>query len=176
MYVGRSNGLRQRHGRHCRPGATYKQAAFAFQLAREKTGRTKVAYKAGEDHRKGLMLNPDFAAAIQEAKARIRAMEYRYVEETAPIRQALLEIYCAVALASFVPSLLVGYRKVYSVRCEADVFMTSVTPLRTLGNLTAPFRYMHALQNGSKVTSIRQVRATCADPRSQSRTGIVHDP
>ncbi len=98
MYVGRSNGLRQRHGRHCRPGATYKQAAFAFQLAREKTGRTKVAYKAGEDSRRGLMLNPDFAAAIQEAKVRIRAMEYRYVEETDPIRQALLEIYCAVAL------------------------------------------------------------------------------
>src|SRR5262252_5597173 len=29
--------------------------------------------------------------------------------------------------ASFVPSLLVGYRKVYSVRCEADVVMTSGT-------------------------------------------------
>src|ERR1700758_5531889 len=29
--------------------------------------------------------------------------------------------------ASFVPSLLVGYRKVYSVRCEADVVMTSAT-------------------------------------------------
>src|SRR4029077_20322519 len=28
--------------------------------------------------------------------------------------------------ASFVPSLLVGYRKVYSVRCEADLVMTSV--------------------------------------------------
>ena len=28
--------------------------------------------------------------------------------------------------ASFVPSLLVGYRKVYSGRCEADVVMTSV--------------------------------------------------
>jgi predicted GIY-YIG superfamily endonuclease len=81
LYVGRSNGLRQRHGRHCRPGATYRQAAFAFQLAREKTGRTKAAYKPGEESRKGLMLDPVFAAAILEAKARIRAMEYRYVEE-----------------------------------------------------------------------------------------------
>ena len=98
LYVGRSNGLRQRHGRHCSPGATYREAAFAFQLAREKIGRTKAAYKAGEDRRKGQMLNPDFAAAVQEAKARIRAMEYRYVEETDQIRQALLEIYCAVAL------------------------------------------------------------------------------
>ena len=100
LYVGRSNALRQRHGRHCRPGATYKQAAFAFQLAREKTGRTRAAYKAGEDSRKGQMLNPEFAAAIDEAKARIRAMEYRYVEEKDQIRQALLEIYCAVALGT----------------------------------------------------------------------------
>jgi hypothetical protein len=98
MYVGRSNGLRQRHGRHCRPGATYRQAAFAFQLAREKTGRKKAAYKAGAGSRAGLMLDPVFAVALQEAKARIRAMEYRYVEETDQIRQALLEIYCAVAL------------------------------------------------------------------------------
>jgi hypothetical protein len=30
--------------------------------------------------------------------------------------------------ASFVPSLLVGYRKVYSGRREADVVMSSVTP------------------------------------------------
>jgi hypothetical protein len=43
LYVGRSNGLRGRHGRHCRPGATHRQAAFAFQLAREATGRTAVA-------------------------------------------------------------------------------------------------------------------------------------
>jgi hypothetical protein len=27
--------------------------------------------------------------------------------------------------ASFVPSLLVGYRKVYSLRCEAHIVMTS---------------------------------------------------
>lgn len=98
MYVGRSNVLRQRYGRHCRPGATYGQAAFAFQLAREQTDHKKAAYKAGEDSEKGLMGNKAFAAAFREAKARIRAMEYRYVEETDQVRQALLEIYCAVAL------------------------------------------------------------------------------
>jgi hypothetical protein len=27
LYVGRSNVLRGRHGRHCRPGATYRQCA-----------------------------------------------------------------------------------------------------------------------------------------------------
>jgi hypothetical protein len=100
LYVGRSNVLRGRHGRHCRPGATYRQAAFAFQLAREATGRTAAAYRAGEGSRAGLMLYPAFAAAFTAAKERIRGMEYRYVEETDQNRQALLEIYCAVVLAT----------------------------------------------------------------------------
>ena len=100
LYVGRSNGLRARYGRHCRPGATQRQAAFAFQLARETAGRTKATYRAGPGSRAGLMLDPAFAAAFTAAKERIRKMEYRYVEETDQNRQALLEIYCAVALAT----------------------------------------------------------------------------
>ena len=100
LYVGRFNVLRGRYGRHCGIGATYKQAAFAFQLAREKTGRTKAWYKAGADSRAGLMEDPAFAAAFKEAKARIRAMDYRYVEEADQNRQALLEIYCAIVLST----------------------------------------------------------------------------
>ena len=34
------------------------------------------------------------------AKERIRAMEYRYVEEADQNRQALLEIYCAAVLGT----------------------------------------------------------------------------
>jgi len=45
----------------------------------------------------GLMLDPAFAAAFSAAK-QLRAMEFRYVEETDQNRQALLEIYCAVVL------------------------------------------------------------------------------
>jgi hypothetical protein len=100
LYVGRSNVLRKRHGRHCLPGATHRQAAFAFQLAREATGRTTASYKSGEGSLAGLMLDPAFAAAFIAAKKRIRAMEYRYVEEKDQNRQALLEIYCAVALST----------------------------------------------------------------------------
>lgn len=66
---------------HCRPGATHRQAAFAFQLAREVTGKTVASYRAGEGSREGLMLDAVFAAAFIAAKERIRAMEYRYVEE-----------------------------------------------------------------------------------------------
>lgn len=46
------------------------------------------------------MLDPVFAAAFSAAKERIRQMEYRYVEEVDQNRQALLEIYCAVVLAT----------------------------------------------------------------------------
>jgi hypothetical protein len=43
-------------------------AAFAFKLAREATGKTTASYKAGDDSRKGLMLNSEFRAAALNAK------------------------------------------------------------------------------------------------------------
>ncbi len=98
LYVGRSNTLRQRYGRHCRPGATHRQAAFAFRLAREATGRTKASYRPGAESRAGLILEEAFKGSFDAAKERIRRMEYRYVEEADQNRQALLEIYCAVVL------------------------------------------------------------------------------
>src|SRR5690242_4303450 len=98
LYVGRSNCMRARHGRHCKPGATHKQAAFAFQLARQATGRFKPSYRPGEDSRAGLMQDPVFVGAFTAAKERIRSMDYRFVEECDQTRQALLEIYCAVVL------------------------------------------------------------------------------
>lgn len=98
LYVGRSNSPRGRYGRHCRPGATYRQAAFAFRLASEAVGRTGASYRPGKDSRAGLMLDPAFVQAFLAAKERIRKMEYRYVEETDQNSQALLEIYCAVVL------------------------------------------------------------------------------
>lgn len=98
LYVGRSNAIRARYGRHCNPGATHRMAAFAFKLAREATGKITASYKPGEDSRKGLMLNPEFRTAFETAKARIRQMDFRFVEETDQNAQALLEIYCTLAL------------------------------------------------------------------------------
>jgi hypothetical protein len=98
LYVGRSNKIRARYGRHCNPGATHKMAAFAFKLAREATGKTTASYKPGDDSRKGLMQNPEFSAAFKAAKARIREMDFRFVEETDQNAQALLEIYCTLVL------------------------------------------------------------------------------
>lgn len=98
LYVGRSNKIRSRYGRHCNPGATHRMAAFAFKLAREATGKIIASYKAGEDSRIGLMLNPEFSAAFNAAKVRIRDMNFRFVEEIDQNAQALLEIYCTIAL------------------------------------------------------------------------------
>jgi hypothetical protein len=98
LYVGRSNNIRGRMGRHSLPGATHRMAAFAFRLARHATGQIKPSYKSGDGSRAALMLQPEFASAFLGAKARIRDMELRYVEESDPVRQALLEIYVAIVL------------------------------------------------------------------------------
>lgn len=97
LYVGRTNDVRGRYGRHCLPSAHHGVAAFAFRLARQKTGRLKPSYRA-EGSRASLAIDPEFNRAFVEAKARIRAMDFRYVEEADPVRQCVLEVYCAVAL------------------------------------------------------------------------------
>ncbi len=100
LYVGRSNNIKARLSRHSRSGATHRMAAFAFLLAREQTGNIKPTYKAGDTSRNGLSQNPIFAAAFVNAKARIRQMEVRFVEEVEPTKQAILEIYAAVVLGT----------------------------------------------------------------------------
>lgn len=99
-YVGRSNDIKKRIGRHSRPGSTHRMAAFAFRLAREATGYVKATYKKGEGSRSALIENKEFVAAFDSAKARIRNMDLRFVEETDPVRQALLEIYVAEVLGT----------------------------------------------------------------------------
>jgi len=39
-----------------------------------------------------------FRRAFLKAKAKIRKMDFRFVEEKNPTRQALLEAYCCIAL------------------------------------------------------------------------------
>lgn len=99
LYVGRSNSIRNRYFGHSRPGATQNSAAFAMILSREETGR-KASYRAGPDSRSGLMLDPTFSEVFSRQKARIRAMEFRCVEEKRPVQQTLLEVYCAVVLGA----------------------------------------------------------------------------
>jgi len=98
LYVGRSNNIKERVRRHSRPGATYRMASFAFRLAREATRNLKATYKKGEGSREALMRDKKFIEEFEFAKARIRKMNLRFVEETNPVRQTLLEIYASVVL------------------------------------------------------------------------------
>ncbi len=61
---------------------------------------TTAAYRAGDGSRAGLIEQPVFRDAFIAAKERIRQMDYRFVAEPDQICQALLEIYCAVALGT----------------------------------------------------------------------------
>lgn len=94
LYAGRSNRLRARlqgHGRN-----SHFTATFAFLLARIKTDNLRASYKP-EGSRADLLRNRKFKAAFDRARERIRRMNIRYVEEADPTRQALLEIYIALA-------------------------------------------------------------------------------
>jgi predicted GIY-YIG superfamily endonuclease len=92
LYVGRTDRLRDRHKEHWSGKAN--DAPFAFKLARYATDNL---FKGGRT-RKALEADPAFAAAFIAAKERVSNMQFRWVEETDPNRQCLLEIYATVVL------------------------------------------------------------------------------
>jgi len=93
LYAGRTKRLiRDRLKDHV---CSDDDCPYAWHLAREKTGHQKATYKT-EGSRKRLLLLPEFRDAYDSAKERIRRMDVRYVGESDPLCQALLEIYVAV--------------------------------------------------------------------------------
>jgi excinuclease UvrABC nuclease subunit len=97
LYVGRSNRIRGRLASHCRDSSRHNAASFAFRIARIETGRVQAAYNAAGSRAK-LSDDPQFARAFREAKAFLRTLDIRFVEEAEQTTQALLEIYAAVRL------------------------------------------------------------------------------
>jgi hypothetical protein len=95
LYVGRTNSLRKRICCHCLPSAGHGMAPFAFRLAKEACGVEKATYRKGSG-RADFLKREDGEQAFSAAKARIRAMQVRFVEEGDPIRQMLLEAYVAL--------------------------------------------------------------------------------
>ena len=96
LYVGRTNNLRNRLRDRCSPSSRHSSAAFAFRIARQETG-LKATYKQ-EGSRANLCEHPEFGPAFVNAKLRVGSMNIQHVEESNPVRQALLEIYVATAL------------------------------------------------------------------------------
>ena len=97
LYVGRSNRIRKRLQAHCRPGSGHNSATLAFRIAREETGFTIATYSP-KGSRAELERDPLFSSVFIKAKARIRDMDVRYVEEADLMRQAILEMYVALSL------------------------------------------------------------------------------
>lgn len=97
LYVGRSKRLKSRIRYH--GSDRYVVASFAFLLAREMTGLTKPSYAKSES-RTDIQQRKDFQDAFRQCGERIRRMDIRFVEETDSVRQALLEIYAAIALGT----------------------------------------------------------------------------
>lgn len=95
IYVGRSNNIRSRLRQHINPSSRTNQAALATLISRRELN-LPVDYLPGARGR--LLANSDFMARFRAAKDRVRAMEFRAVEECDQTRQALLEIYCAITL------------------------------------------------------------------------------
>lgn len=99
LYVGRSNRLRSRIRNHGGPSAGENVASFAFRIARTDTGNITASYQV-HGSRKDLLMDPTFLAAFNTAKTRVQRMEVRFVEERNQLKQAVLEIYAAVALGT----------------------------------------------------------------------------
>ena len=97
LYVGRSNRIRKRLQDHCRQSSGHNSATFAFRIARQETGHIVATYST-KGSRSELEKDPLFASSFAAARARIREMEIRYVEEVEPMRQAILEMYVALSL------------------------------------------------------------------------------
>ena len=96
LYVGRSDNIPRRFSDHRRPSSGVNKASFANRIVCDELG-LKADYRPGPNTYAEREKNPKFAAAFQRAKERIRAMEFRAVEEPDPTRQALLEVYCAIS-------------------------------------------------------------------------------
>ena len=92
LYVGRTDRLRDRHRDHW--SSKQNDAPFAFKLARHATNNLEK----GGLTRKMLKEDVAFSTAFIAATDRIAAMDFRWVEETDPNRQCLLEIYATVVL------------------------------------------------------------------------------
>ena len=94
LYVGRTKrSIRDRLKDHV---STADDCPFAWHLARNATNNNIASYKP-EGSRKHLLTQPIFKNAYENAKQQIRRMEVRFVSEPDPLKQALLEIYTAVA-------------------------------------------------------------------------------
>ena len=102
-----------------------------------------------------------------------------------PVSVSTIAIVCCFACrsqptifisASFVPSLLVGYCKVYSGRRGADVVMSSPTPvLDSYAGIGMSGLHRKLLIRITSLLLLPRVRASCLPPHDQEKSKIRPD-
>ncbi len=93
-YVGRAKNVRTRIMQHTRPSIS--DAPFAFRRAREIL-RLPATYTT-EGSRQQLLADTTFLATFLAQKQWIATLDVRYVIESDPTNQALLEVYASDVL------------------------------------------------------------------------------
>jgi hypothetical protein len=94
LYIGRTRQRIDVRVRHLF-GSDPQTASLPWLIARHTTGHKATYQIAGS--RAQLLADPEFRGEYESARERVRRMLVRYVHEPDPLRQALLEIYVAVA-------------------------------------------------------------------------------
>ena len=94
IYVGRSNNIKNRLRQHRIPSSTHNSAPFAFNLAKEHYGQARGIKMSRVEMGK----DPMFQKLFLEAKARVSAMQVGVIGIEEPEKQAIFEIYAALAL------------------------------------------------------------------------------
>jgi hypothetical protein len=96
-YVGRTRDLARRWGDHTRPSSGINSAAFAFNIAKRDAQAAGVDVGVGRNE---LGAGPVFVRAFADAKARVRAMDYRFVRVDNPLLSTVGEVYAALILGT----------------------------------------------------------------------------
>jgi hypothetical protein len=93
IYVGRTRNLRQRMTAHVTQ--RHNSGSFAFRLLRKKLGLPTSYRKEGSR----LQIQELHAGEFSRQIARVRRMEFCFLEVSNPIEQYLLELYAAMELS-----------------------------------------------------------------------------
>lgn len=93
-HVGRTRNLQTRIRGHL--AASHYSASFAFKKTRS-IMNAKATYKP-EGSRAKLFADPDFRAAFDAERLRLKGMTMRYLAVTSPVDQYLLELYAAMEM------------------------------------------------------------------------------
>ena len=97
IYVGQTRTLRRRRSQHTRVSSRHNEATLAFIFAKAAAERPDINRHRT---RKDLGDDASFALLFSEARERVAAMEFRYVEVRDPELRTVFEVYATLALGT----------------------------------------------------------------------------